>query len=71
MLNFAYYLLKVMLCSGILYSYYLIALRNKRFHQYNRWYLLYAVFISFIIPVLKIEFWKEPAIEPSTLRPPT
>lgn len=59
MLTFAYYLLKVTLCSGILYGYYLVALRNKHFHQYNRWYFLSAVALSFIIPLIKIEFWKE------------
>ncbi len=42
-----------------MYCYYLFALRNKRFHQYNRWYLLSAVALSFVIPLIKIEFWKE------------
>ncbi len=59
MLTFAYYLLKVLICSGTLYGYYLLALRNKRFHQYNRFYLLSAVALSFIIPFIKIELWKE------------
>ena len=59
MLALAYYLLKVTACSGILYCYYLLALRNKRFHQYNRWYLLSAVTLSFLIPLMRIEFWKE------------
>lgn len=57
MLTFAYYLLKVSLCSGLLYGYYLFALRNKKFHQYNRFYLLLNVIISWIIPVAKIKFW--------------
>ncbi len=55
----AYYLLKVMVCSGIMYCYYLLALRNKRFHQYNRFYLLAAVGLSFIVPFIRIELWKE------------
>jgi beta-lactamase regulating signal transducer with metallopeptidase domain len=59
MLPFFYYFLKVIICSGILYSYYLTALRNKRFHQYNRFYLLSSVALSFVIPLLKIELWKE------------
>ena len=59
MLALAYYLLKVSACSGLLYGYYLIALRNKRFHQYNRFYLLSAVVLSFIIPLAKIEFWND------------
>ncbi len=66
--TFAYYLLKVSVCSGLLYGYYFFILRNKRFHQYNRFYLLSAVVLSFIIPLIKIKFWNEtvhemPAIE--------
>ena len=61
MLTFAYYLLKVSVCSGLLYGYYLLALRNKKFHQYNRFYLLLTVLLSFIIPLLKIRFWTETA----------
>lgn len=64
MLTFAYYLLKVLLCSAIMYGYYIVALRNKRFHQYNRWYLLSAVGLSFLVPLIRIEFWKE-TVQPS------
>ncbi len=59
MLTFAYYLLKVSFCSGLLFSYYFFMLRNKRFHQYNRFYLLSAVLLSFIIPLAKIKFWND------------
>jgi beta-lactamase regulating signal transducer with metallopeptidase domain len=59
MLPFMYYLLKVMICSGIMYCYYLLALRNKRFHQHNRFYLLLAVALSFVIPFISIGFWRE------------
>lgn len=48
------YLLQVIICSGILYSYYHFFLRNKRFHQYNRYYLLLATAISICIPFLNI-----------------
>ena len=54
MLTFAYYILKVIICSGILYGYYLIALRNKIFHRWNRFYLLAIVVISFTEPLIKI-----------------
>jgi hypothetical protein len=64
MLPFFYYLLKVTICSAVMYCYYLLALRNKRFHQYNRFYLLSSVALSFIIPLAKIELWKE-TIQPS------
>lgn len=59
MVLLAYYLLKVTLVSGLLFAWYLIALRNKRFHQYNRFYLLFVVALSLIIPLIKIQFWKE------------
>ncbi|WP_291914073.1 M56 family metallopeptidase [Chitinophaga sp. CB10] len=48
------YLAKVVICSGILYGYYLAALRNKRFHQWNRYYLLLLPVISLLIPLLNI-----------------
>jgi N-acetylmuramoyl-L-alanine amidase len=49
-----YYLLQVMVASGILYSYYHFVLRNKKFHQYNRFYLLAAAVISILVPFLNI-----------------
>jgi hypothetical protein len=45
--------LQVVLCSGILYGYYLLVLKNKKFHQYNRFYLLLIMVLSFIIPLLE------------------
>jgi hypothetical protein len=52
----ALYLLKVMLCSGILFLYYHLALRNKAFHQWNRFYLLAAVALSLVLPFLQFRF---------------
>jgi N-acetylmuramoyl-L-alanine amidase len=49
-----FYLLQVIAASGLLYGYYHFALRNKRFHRYNRFYLLMAVIISIVIPFLNI-----------------
>jgi N-acetylmuramoyl-L-alanine amidase len=49
-----YYLIQVIIASGILYLYYHFALRNKKFHQYNRFYLLAAVVISVLVPFLNI-----------------
>lgn len=51
---FLSYILQVMLVSGILYGYYHFFLRNKRFHQYNRFYLLLATVISLVLPLVKI-----------------
>lgn len=49
-----YYLLQVIAASALLYGYYHLALRNKKFHRYNRFYLLAAVLISILIPFLNI-----------------
>jgi TonB-dependent SusC/RagA subfamily outer membrane receptor len=48
------YLLQVIVASGILYAYYHFFLRNREFHQYNRFYLLSAVVISLLVPFLQI-----------------
>ncbi|MCZ2223783.1 MAG: M56/M15 family metallopeptidase [Chitinophagales bacterium] len=50
---FSYYL-KVILCSAIMMLYYVLALRNKKFHRYNRYYLLSVVILSWLIPLVKI-----------------
>ena len=54
MIVLAYYLLKVLICSTILYGYYWIALRNKAFHYWNRFYLLGAVILSILLPIIRI-----------------
>lgn len=57
MLVFASYLLKVIICSGILFGYYRFMLRNKIFHQYNRFYLLAAIVLSLALPLIQINIW--------------
>lgn len=48
------YLLQAGIASGILYGWYHIILRNKKFHQYNRFYLLGSLIIALLIPFLNI-----------------
>lgn len=48
------YMLKVLLCSAILYGYYLLVLKDRRFHYYNRFYLLAVASFSWMIPLIKI-----------------
>lgn len=48
------YLLKMLLCSGLLYAYYRAALYNERFHQWNRFYLLGTMLLSVFVPLLEI-----------------
>ena len=54
MIDIGYYLLKVIIGSGILFLYYHLALRNKLFHQWNRFYLLAATVLSIWLPLLHI-----------------
>src|SRR5215218_2326487 len=48
------YLLKMLICSAILFGYYRLALYNERFHQWNRFYLLAAMVLSVIVPFFSI-----------------
>ncbi|MBC9912161.1 M56 family metallopeptidase [Chitinophaga varians] len=48
------YLEKVVLCSALLYGYYHLALRNNRFHQWNRYYLMLITLVSLVTPLLRI-----------------
>jgi N-acetylmuramoyl-L-alanine amidase len=57
-----YYLLKVVLCSTLLYAYYWFILRDKQFHQYNRFYLMGISVISWLVPFIKIEIVKEQVV---------
>jgi len=54
------YLLQVTGISAILYGYYHLALRNKKFHRYNRFYLLIATVISIVVPFLNIPVYFTP-----------
>jgi N-acetylmuramoyl-L-alanine amidase len=65
MLSFTFYLLKVIICSAVLFGYYWFFLRNKIFHSYNRFYLLATIIISLCLPMLQVNIWR-PADEPQT-----
>jgi BlaR1 peptidase M56/Gram-negative bacterial TonB protein C-terminal len=57
MKTFFFYFLDICLASGVLYGYYYLFLRNSRFHQYNRFYLLGATILSLIVPLLHIDIY--------------
>jgi len=58
------YLFQTILISGLFVGYYWIALRNKKFHYYNRFYLLSASIISLIAPLLNFDWFsiEEPVL---------
>ncbi len=68
MFAFAIYLLKVIICSGILYGYYWLMLRNKIFHQYNRFYLLATVVLALVLPLIQINIWNFSNQPPQAIR---
>lgn len=51
------FLLKNTVCAGILLLYYHLALRNKKFHYYNRFYLLAIIVTSLLLPFLNIRWF--------------
>jgi beta-lactamase regulating signal transducer with metallopeptidase domain len=53
MIALGYYLLKVLICSAVLFLYYHFFLRNKAFHQWNRFYLLFLPVFSLLLPFLQ------------------
>jgi len=51
------YILKSILVSGILLGYYWMALRNTRFHHYNRFYLIATMFLSLVLPAIDLNWF--------------
>lgn len=66
MITLAWYLLKVIICSCVLFGYYYVALRNKIFHRWNRFYLLAAIVISLTAPIIEINIWHQPGEDKGT-----
>jgi N-acetylmuramoyl-L-alanine amidase len=64
MIEFAYYLLKAAACSGILFLYYCLFLRNRRFHRWNRVYLLASVALSLLLPLCRFTIERDPVEQP-------
>lgn len=52
--NLLNYLLKLILCSGVMFLYYRLFLKDKTFHHYNRFYLLATLAVSLLLPFLKV-----------------
>jgi N-acetylmuramoyl-L-alanine amidase len=60
------YLLKVAVCSAVLLLYYYVALRNKLFHQWNRFYLLSTIILSISIPCFSFTWFHSAADKESS-----
>ncbi|SEV93825.1 outer membrane transport energization protein TonB [Chitinophaga sp. YR573] len=57
------YFIKIFICSGVLYAYYTLALRDNHFHQWNRYYLLLVPLLSLVLPLLKIPVSLYPSVD--------
>ena len=55
--HYVIFFLKSVISSGVLLGYYWLALRNKMFHQYNRFYLLATLIISIALPFFDLHFF--------------
>src|ERR1700753_1254567 len=46
------YLLRTILVSAVLCSYYRFFLRDRKYHAFNRWYLLAGIPLAFLLPLI-------------------
>lgn len=60
---------KSIVVSGLLTTWYLFALRGRRLHQYNRFFLLSVLFVSITIPFLHFHLFDLPQIATNHLAP--
>ncbi|KAA0992031.1 M56 family metallopeptidase [Dyadobacter aurulentus] len=58
------YLIKSILCSGILILVYQLFLEREKMHAFNRYYLLLSIAFSLLVPLISIEIQPETVIEP-------
>lgn len=62
------YIIRSIAASGILYAWYLVALRNRKFHVYNRVYLLSAVAVSLVLPFANFKCFDITQAESATFK---
>src|SRR5947199_1921398 len=51
------WIIKSFVSSGLLYLYYLLCLRNRKFHSYNRFYLLATLIFSILLAFIQFHFY--------------
>lgn len=55
--NLAVFLVKNIVGAGVLFFFYILALRGRKFNRYNRFYLLGALLISLIVPLINFRLY--------------
>jgi len=63
-MGFLSYLLRVSCCLTLFFAFYLLILRKLTFFKFNRFYLLGALVLSFVIPQLQFTIEREVIAEP-------
>jgi N-acetylmuramoyl-L-alanine amidase len=63
------FLLKSIIVSALLTAWYLLGLRGRRLHQYNRFFLLSILFFSLTIPFLHFQLFNIPDAVSGSLAP--
>ena len=61
------YLIRSVLVSGLLTGYYLLALRGRRMHGFNRCYLLLSVLLAVVLPLVRVRWNLWPAADGGTV----
>ncbi|SFW60331.1 M56 family metallopeptidase [Chitinophaga sancti] len=56
------YIVKVLICSGVLYGYYALALKNSTLHVWNRIFLLLAPVFSLALPLVQFPFAQQEVV---------
>jgi bla regulator protein BlaR1 len=59
------YIIKSIICSGILLMFYQLLLKREKMHHFNRFYLIGSIAFSLLIPFVSIELPAQHAIQES------
>jgi beta-lactamase regulating signal transducer with metallopeptidase domain len=55
--SLAVFLVKSIVSAGVLFFFYILALRGRKFHRYNRFYLLGTLLVSLLVPLINFRFY--------------
>jgi TonB family protein len=64
------YIVKTILCSGILILIYYLVLEKERIYRFNRFYLLFSVIFAFLVPLITIKISQFPGLVPGIVYQP-
>jgi bla regulator protein BlaR1 len=61
------YIIKSIICSGILLMFYQLLLKREKMHHFNRFYLIGSIAFSLLVPLMSIELPEQQVIQESFL----